>query len=250
MGIAGAASATLIAQWTGAAWFLVILLHRDRKQMGIRFFIPPLAELKPFLRIGWELSVRTFALIGTMTLATAIATRVGVLAVAAHQVAAQLWMFMALVVDALAVAAQALVAGYLGAAKPRTARRVSDRLLFFGLLVGLLLAGGFALLSAFLPKLFTDDVEVIALVMSVFPFVIAMQPINALVFVWDGIFMGHEDFGYLAKAMVISAVAGMGVLLLVIPMGWGLAGVWWGIVTLMSVRLATLAWRYYITISE
>lgn len=247
MGIAGAATATIIAQWAGAAWFLMIFLVRDREQMGIRIFVPPLAELVPFLRIGWELSIRTFALIGTMTLATAIATRVGVTAVAAHQVAAQLWLFMALVVDALAVAAQALVAGYLGAAKPRIARRVADRMLMLGLFAGLILGVGFALLSGLLPRLFTDDAAVIELVLSVFPFIIVMQPINALVFVWDGIFMGNEDFGYLAKAMIISAAAGIGVLLLVIPMGWGLAGVWWAIITLMGVRLATLAGRYFIT---
>lgn len=245
MGIAGAAVATVVAQWTGALWFLAILLRWRRRELGIPLVIPRLAELRPFLRIGWELSVRTFALIGTMTLATAVATRIGVVAVAAHQVAAQLWLFMALIVDALAVAAQALVARYLGAGKPRLARAVSDRMLLFGLLVGLGLAGSFALFSGLLPRLFTDDATVVALVLSVFPFVIAMQPINALVFVWDGIFMGSEDFAYLAKAMVLSAVAAVGVLLLVVPMGWGLRGVWWGIVTLMGVRLATLAARYY-----
>ncbi len=246
MGIAGAAVATVVAQWTGAVWFLAVLLRWKRKEMGIPLIIPHLSELKPFLRIGWELSIRTFALIGTMTLATAVATRVGVTAVAAHQVAAQLWLFMALIVDALAVAAQALVAGYLGADKPRTARMVADRMLLFGLVAGLILGAVFALLSGLLPRIFTDDAVVIALVLSVFPFVIAMQPINALVFVWDGIFMGHEDFAYLAKAMLVSAAAATGVLLLVVPMGWGLAGVWWGIITLMGMRLLTLAWRYYL----
>jgi putative MATE family efflux protein len=244
-GLAGAAWATLIAQWMGALWFVAMLLRWRRETLGIRIVLPPLAELKPFLRIGRELLLRTFALIGTMTLATAVATRVGVLEVAAHQVAAQLWLFLALVVDALAVAAQALVARYLGAGKARRARAVGGRMLFFGLLVGCLLGATFALLSGTLARLFTDDPRVIALVLSVFPFVIVMQPLNALVFVWDGIFMGSEDFAYLAKAMVASALAAGAVLLLVLPMGWGLAGVWWGIVTLMTVRLSSLAWRWF-----
>ncbi|TVR58302.1 MAG: hypothetical protein EA422_16315, partial [Gemmatimonadales bacterium] len=77
------------------------------------------------------------------------------------------------------------------------------------------------------------------------PFVIWMQPLNALVFVWDGIFMGMEDFGYLAVQMILAAVAAGTVLLLVLPLGWGLAGVWSGIVLLMAVRALTLAFRYW-----
>ena len=67
-----------------------------------------------------------------------------------------------------------------------------------------------------------------------------MQPLNALVFVWDGIFMGAEDFRYLALQMVLSAAAAGVVLLLVVPLGWGLQGVWWGIVALMGGRAVTL----------
>lgn len=244
-GIAGAAWATVVAQWTGALLFLGYLLVWKREELGIRIVIPMLRELLPFLKIGWELAIRTFALIGTMTIATAVATRVGVTAVAAHQVAAQLWMFMALIVDALAVSAQALVAGYIGKSQPRLARAVSDRLLLFGLAVGLILAGAFALSSTFLPHIFSDDPAVIALVVSVFPFIVVMQPLNALVFVWDGVFMGIEDFRYLARAMLASAAAGIAILMMVVPAGWGLQGVWWGIISLMIVRMLTLAWRYY-----
>jgi len=72
-----------------------------------------------------------------------------------------------------------------------------------------------------------------------------MQPLNALVFVWDGIFLGAERFRYLAVQMVVSAAVAAAILLLVVPLGWGLRGVWWGIVALMAARAATLAagWR-------
>lgn len=243
-GLAGAAWATVVAQWAGALGFLWVLLGRRRQALGIRIALPRLADLRPFLRVGWELLVRTVALIGTLTLATAVAARVGVLEVAAHQVAAQLWLFLALVVDALAVAAQALVARYRGEGSPERARGAANRLLVWGLGVGVLLGAAFILLAPVLPRLFTDDPAVIRAVLALFPFVALMQPLNALVFVWDGVFMGLEDFRYLALAMVLSATCGALVLLLVLPLGWGLAGVWWGIVTLMGVRLLTLGWRY------
>jgi MATE family multidrug resistance protein len=190
--------------------------------------------------VGGALLVRTVALIATMALATAVAARIGAVAVAAHQVASQLWLLLALVVDALAVAAQALLAG----SPPDEARRLSNRLLGWGLALGLLLGAVFAALRPWLPLLFTDDPAAVARVDTLLPFVIWMQPLNALVFVWDGIFMGARDFRYLAGQMVLSAMVAATVLLLVVPMGWGLAGVWWGIVALMGTRALTLGARY------
>ncbi|MGD2069723.1 MAG: MATE family efflux transporter [Gemmatimonadota bacterium] len=271
-GLEGAAIATALAQWSGAAAFLWLILVGRRKSLGVgRGYRPRPADLLPFLRVGGALLTRTLALIGTMTLATAVATRLGTAAVAAHQVASQLWLLLALVVDALAVAGQAMVARYraggegregdgaarralLGHGRPDgagppgvgpTAREVADRLLAWGLVVGLVLAGGFLLLRPWLPLLFTSDPTALSRVGSLLPFVIWMQPLNALVFVWDGIFMGAEAFRYLAVQMVLSAGAAAAVLLLVVPLGWGLAGVWWGLVALMAGRGVTLAVRYW-----
>ncbi len=243
-GLEGAALATLIAQWVGAAWFLRLLLGSRRRELGIRRRLPALAELRPFLRIGGELVFRTLALIGTLTLATAVATRVGTLQVAAHQVATQIWLLLAMVVDSLAVAAQAMVAGYRGAGDPVMARRASNRLLGWGLLSGCGLGGLFFLLAPVLPRLFTDEAAVLEAVAGIFPFIVFMQPLNAIVFVWDGVFMGAERFRFLAGQMAFAAACAAAVLVLVLPMGWGLSGVWWGIVALMAARAATLAVGY------
>ena len=243
-GLAGAAVATVVAQWIGALVFVVLLLHVRREELGIEPVWPRLRSLLPFLTVGRDLVIRTSALVGTMTLATAVATRVGVTAVAAHQVAAQLWLFLALLVDALAVAAQALVSKHLGADDPETARAVSNRLLQWGLLVGVVLGLAFAALQPVLPALFTDDPATTTAVLGIFGFVAALQPLNGLVFVGDGLYMGAERFGYLAKAMLASAGSAAAVLLLVQPMGWGLEGVWWGLTVLMAVRAVTLAVPY------
>jgi len=243
-GLAGAAWATLIAQWLGAAWFVFLVYGRLRRTWQVPLRLPTPGELTPFLRVGWALLLRTFALISSLTLATAIATRVGVVEVAAHQVAAQLWLFLSLVVDALAIAAQALVARFVGEGRPGEARAVADRLLFMGAVVGVGLGVGFWILRPWLATAFSDDAAVAAMVLAIFPFVALMQPLNAVVFVFDGIYMAVEDFDYLAVAMILSALAAAVVLLLMLPSGWGLAGVWWGITALMFARMATLVWRY------
>lgn len=244
-GLEGAAWATAIAQWAGAIWFLRLLLGSRREELGIHLALPRPRELVPFLRISVELTVRTFALLGTLTLATAVATRVGTLEVAAHQVASQLWLLLALMVDALAVAGQAMVAKYRGAGDGASARAASNRLLVWGLAVGVVLSLLFLAVRPILPRLFTDDAAVLATIDAIMPFVIWMQPLNALVFVWDGVFLGAERFRFLAVQMALSALAAATVLLLVIPRGWGLEGVWWGIVTLMVVRFVTLGVAYW-----
>ncbi len=243
-GLRGAALATLIAQWTGALWFVHLLLRSRRRELGIQPRVPRLAEIRPFLRVGGELALRTLALVGTMTLATAVATRVGTVQVAAHQVGTQIWLLLAMIVDSLAVAAQALVAGYRGSGNIAMARRASNRLLVWGLASGFALGGLFYLLAPVLTRLFTDDPAVLAALAGIYPFVVAMQPLNAIVFVWDGVFMGAERFKFLAVQMAVSALCAAAILLLVLPMGWGLTGVWWGIVALMLVRGVTLAIRY------
>jgi MATE family multidrug resistance protein len=244
LGLAGAAAATAVGQWVGALTFVYLLLQARREELGIEVRWPELRTLVPFLKVGRDLFLRTASLVGTMTLATAMAARVGVTAVAAHQVAAQLWTFLALLVDALAVAAQALVSKHLGADDPETARAVANRLLQWGLAVGVVLGLGFWSLRPVLPGFFTDDPETIAALLDVYLFVVVLQPLNGLVFVGDGIYMGAEAFPYLAKAMIGTALAAAVVLLLVNPMGWGLTGVWWGIATLMAGRLLTLAGPY------
>lgn len=243
-GLTGAAVATVTAQWMGALAFMVLLFRTYRADFHITWFWPTPRALLPLLRVGRDLIMRTAALVGTMTLATAVAARVGVTAVAAHQVAAQLWLFMALVVDALAVAAQALVAKHLGAEVPERARTVSNRLLGWGVLLGCGLGIGFGLLRPVLPGFFTDDAATIQAILTVFPVVALLQPLNGFVFVGDGIYMGAERFPYLAKAMLLAAGGAAAILLLVQPMEWGLSGVWAGITVLMVLRTLTLAVPY------
>lgn len=244
-GIAGAAAATLIAQWTGAFIFLWLLLVRHRREFGIRLIAPSLREMMPLIQVGGHLLIRTGSLVATMTIATAVAARIGVVEVAAHQVANQLWGFLALIVDALAIAGQSLLSKYIGEESPREARAVGNRLLQWGLVVGIALGVIFWLGRPFLPHLFTEDPETIRMVLVIFVFVALLQPLNGLVFVWDGLYMGAEAFRYLAVTMVFAAATGVSLLAATLYFEWGLTGVWWAITAMMFVRLATLGVTWF-----
>ncbi len=242
-GLAGAAWATTVAQWLGAGLF-IRLFWRRRDVFSLRRGWPDLAALQPLFGAGRALLIRSGALLSSFTLATAVATRQGDAVVAAHQVAVQLWIFLALVVDALAIAGQALIGRHFVSEREK-ARAYARRLVGWSVVAGLVLAALMAAGWAALPDLFSNDADVIAQVDGVYWFIVGMQPLNAVVFVWDGIAIGASQFVYLAAATLGAGLATAAVLGAVQLWGWGLAGVWWALVVMMVVRFATLAWWHF-----
>jgi Na+-driven multidrug efflux pump len=91
---------------------------------------------------------------------------------------------------------------------------------------------------------FTDVAEVRAQVHRIWLLFALMQPLAGAVFALDGILIGAGDTRYLMWAMV--AAAGLfGVFdLAVVAFGWGLTGVWIGLVLFIAARLGTLLPRF------
>ena len=240
MGVVGAAVATAVAQVFGAAWFLLLMVRSE--VLSIRWVWPGRDALAPLWGAGRALVVRTGALLATLTIATAVAARVGTAAVAAHQIAMQLWLFLALSLDALAIAGQAMVAKALGEGARSEAKSIADRLLLFGGAAGTVLTVALLAVRPWLGGWFTTDAGVLSAFAAIYGFLALMQPLNGLVFVWDGVAIGAEAYGFLAVGTVAAGIVAVGLLALVIPLGLGLAGVWWAIVAMMVVRAVFLAW--------
>ncbi|KAL4419186.1 hypothetical protein ABPG77_007776 [Micractinium sp. CCAP 211/92] len=250
-GVRGAATATTVAEWVAAAAYMGGLWARrdalgglhPRLVLGSRVG-DALDEMLPFLQAGGAMLMRTGLLLGTKTLASATAARLGVVPVAAHQVVTQLWLLSSLIVDSVAIAGQSLVAVQLGKGDVREARAVSNRLLGLGIGAGAALAAAFWLAEPVIPSIFSNDADVEAAVRQVLPIAVAMLPINAAVYVFDGIITGASDFKFMAGAMVLAAGTAAGLLLGVEPLGLGLPGVWYAMGLLMVSRLGTMMWRY------
>ncbi|KAK9823864.1 hypothetical protein WJX72_006021 [[Myrmecia] bisecta] len=248
MGVSGAAVATAACE-TGAALAYTGLLWQRRDVLGL-WPLPALslqevqADYLPFLHAGGAVLARTFLLLGTKTLASAVATRLGTVSIAAHQVLMQLWLLASMVVDSLAVSGQTLVAVALGRGATREARDISDRLLQMGMALGLGIAFLYAICGPFLPHLFSSDAAVNDQVLALLPLAVSLLPINSLVYVLDGVFVGASDFKFLAGAMVLAAASTLVLLLVVEPLDLGLEGVWTALAVLMVGRLTTLGWRY------
>lgn len=245
LGINGAAIASVVAQWAGVVWFIVLMQRQHNRERLVMFRGLTWAGMRPLMGASAALVIRTGSLLAVFAVATAVASRISNTAIGAHQVASQLWLFLALVVDSLAIAGQSMIGPRVSSGRSDLARMVANRLLQFGLVVGIGLAVLMAAASSVLPHLFTDDATVLAAVDSVFWFVVVMQPINALVFVWDGIGVGASAFRFLAGSMLAAALISIAVLLAVLPMGGDLVMVWWGLTVLMMLRLGALTWWHY-----
>lgn len=150
------------------------------------------------------LAARTAAVGGTFALAIALVSRIDPVQAAAHQVCFQVWLASSLLADALAVAAQSLVARNVAAGAPQAADAVIRRTCQLSAVLGVSLSVVLWALEPVLPQLFTDDPIVVAHIRELLPFVLLTQPLNALAFTLDGVLYGVQGFAWAAKAMLLA----------------------------------------------
>jgi putative MATE family efflux protein len=240
MGVTGAAWATVVAQWVAAAWFLALLYGTHRKRLGIGVAESGIdaAAVKKVLGAGWPMMVRSAALLAALGATTIAASRIGTPQLAAHQIALQIWLLLSLVLDAYAIAAQAMVGTDVGASETEAAWSISNRLLVLGLGTGLLLSLLLVIVSPWILSIFSVEPVVAREFWSIYPIVVLLQPLTALVYVLDGIGIGASAFRFLASSMV---VAGAATLMYLFFAGSTLVGVWSAVVVLTVMRLGALA---------
>ena len=241
-GIGASALATVVAQWGAAAVYLRTI-GRSARALGVALR-PHLAELRRLLKVAGALVVRTSALRGSLVLATAVAARIGTADLGAHQVAFELWSALALALDAVAIAGQAITGRLLGAGDVEGARAAGRRMIELGVVTGVAAGALIAALRGVLPSVFTDDQEVRRLAAFVLWYVAVLQPVNGVVFVLDGILIGAGDLRFLAGAMAaagaVFAIAAGAVLVLDGGLGW----LWVAIGAFMVARLVPLLARF------
>jgi putative MATE family efflux protein len=230
-GLRGSAWGTFIAQLLTVAIFIGLLRRRSVRSR------PNRARMARVVRDGLRLVMRTLGIVGAFACATAAATRMGETQAAAHQITNQLFTFLALALDALALAGQVLVAESLGANDRHGATHTIERLLritaVFGAAVGLIVVAG----APWFPRLFSSD----GAVQSVAAHALVMLGIvcipGAVAFLYDGIYQGTSDYNYLVKG-TLAALAIFVPLWLVIMVrpAIGLTALWGALAIWMFAR--------------
>lgn len=249
-GIEGAAWATTVATWMGAATFLVLLARRLRPALAnqpvtlrasLRLDPRVLGEM---LALSRDLLLRSYGLQAALFMGTRMAAGLGTTSLAAHQVAWQIWLGLALLLDSLAIAGQALVGRLLGGHDPGQARAVGNRLCRWGFVLGLAFCGVVWIAQGAMARLFTADPEVVRSVESILWLLALMQIPNAVLFVIDGLLIGAGDFRFLRNAMIALGVFGAATAWAGGTYFGSLRGVWLGVSVFMLARTWVMVHRW------
>ena len=249
LGIAGSAIGSVLAQLASAAALLAVVVRAARREGAA--LSPDRAGILAAAHAAIALVVRTVTLraallVTTYAVATADPPTGGSRTVdlATHQLALTLWGFLAFVLDAIAIAAQAITGRYLGANDIVTARAVTRRMIQWGLVCGVVTGLALAAASPWLGGLFSNDAAVQDRLVPVLLVAAIAQPVAGVVFVLDGVLIGAGDGTYLAWAGTAILVVYAPAALLLGAYGGGLVWIWVSFCSLfMGARLVALVHR-------
>lgn len=246
-GVAGSAIGTALTQ-TAMGVVLAVVVTRAARRHGTPLR-PDLSRIGGAGRAGFPLLLRTVTLRLAVISTAVVAAQLGVAALAAHQVVMALFNLLALALDALAIAAQALTGRALGEGDARRARQLTRTLLWWGVGAGLVLTAVFVAGHGIAGNVFTDDPSVRAAIAAGVLVLALAQPLAGWVFVLDGVLIGAGDGPYLAWAGLVNllvylpAVAAVAVWAPAGPVG--LAWLWAAFMgAFLGSRAVTLGVRY------
>lgn len=245
-GIAGSAAGTVIAQWgMVGAYVLVIRRLAATHQASARARREGMGSMA---RSGGWLFLRTVSLRAALLATVAVATGIGTDELAGWQIVFTIFSAAAFALDALAIAAQALIGKELGAGDERQVHRVLTRTVAWGAWFGVVVGALIAVLSGVIGIVFTGDAMIAALVQPALLILAVAQPIAGVVFVLDGVLMGANDARYLAIAGGLNLLPFLPALWIIAASGVDAApGLIWLAVAFFGVyllaRLGTLGWR-------
>ncbi|MGW3783160.1 MATE family efflux transporter [Micromonospora chokoriensis] len=238
LGLVGSAVANVVAQTLCGALFAAALVA---ERVSLR---PRPRVIRQQLVLSRDLLIRGLAFQASFLSATAVAARFGAAAVGAHQIALQLWFFTALVLDALAIAAQSLVGAALGAGDDAGARALARRIGLLGGICGVVFALFVAAGAGVVPTWFSSDPGVREQAMIAWPWFVVMLPLAGVVFALDGVLIGAGDVRYLRNLTIVAALGGfLPAIWLAYALDLGLGGIWAGLTVFVVIRLVALLLR-------
>lgn len=155
---------------------------------------------------GWLL-IRSASLRAALIILVSVASVMGTVSLAAIQISQTLFNSLALVLDSLAIAGQAMIGLYVGKDDTITVQQVHRRLVVwgvgFGVVVGVLLGA----VSPFIGRAFTSSPEVVSTLTVLVIILAVSMPLAGYVFTLDGVLLGASDARYLAIAQFAAAAA-------------------------------------------
>ena len=206
MNVEGAAWASVIAQGVMAVLAFILLLNKT--PFNLKFTFKFNKEIKNLLAISLNLIIRAMSLNVALYLANSYATKYGQNYIAAQTIAFQIWLFFAFFIDGYASVGSIVSGKLLGEKNYEKMWRLSVKLSRYSIIIAILLASICGLFYKEIGLLFSKDEFVLQSFYGIFWIVLLMQPINAVAFVFDGIFKGLAEAVTLRNLLIVATFLG------------------------------------------
>jgi MATE family multidrug resistance protein len=243
MNIVGAAWASVISQAVMTILALILLLKKTPFRLKISF--PLNKEFKKLLSISINLAIRAAALNVALYFANSFATKYGDNYIAAQTIAFQIWLFFAFFIDGYSSVGNIVSGKLLGEENYKKLWRLSVKLSRYSIIIAFILATVCSLFYFQIGKLFSHDKEVLQSFYSIFWIVLIMQPINAIAFVFDGIFKGLSEATTLRNLLIFATFLGfIPVLLIGDYFNLKLYAIWIAFSIWMLIRASVLVVKF------
>lgn len=202
----GAAWASLIAQFVMA--ILAFVLLKWKTTISLKLQLPFNREIKSLIYMSLNLFVRTIALNLALLLAVREATSLGDEYIGAHTIAVNIWLFSAFFIDGYSAAGNSMGGRLLGAKNYDLLWLLAKKINLYGFIVStILLVLGFVFYEP-LGRLFSKEETVLNAFYGIFFIVLLGLPMNAIAFLFDGMFKGMGEMKYLRNVLLTSTLFG------------------------------------------
>ncbi len=244
MYIDGAAYASVISQIIMALMSVILVLKKTA--IPLKIVLPVHPEIKRLLGMILNLFVRTLALNLALYFGTAYATSYGKEYIAAYTIGLNLWLLFAFMIDGYSSVGNIMSGKLLGQKDYKTLILLNKKLMRYGLVLGFI----FILLGALFYKpigsVFTKEQTVLEQFYRVFWVILAMQPICAFTFIFDGSFKGLGEMKYLRNVLIIATTFGFIPTLLFFDfLDFKLYAIWIAFCVWMFLRGIFLYFKFY-----
>jgi len=208
LNVDGIAWATVISQYTGLLFglFLMGKYYSDVFRYFDKNKLLQVEKIKKFFNVNFDLFIRTLFLIFVFSFFTAKSAEFGDTVLSANSILLQLWLILSYGVDGFAFAAESLVGKYMGRRDEPMLKKTVKYVLAWGLAQGFVLSLIFFIWIKEIIILYTNQTIVIETAMQYAMWTIFAPLINAVCFIWDGVFIGATAARPMRNSMVFSTL--------------------------------------------
>lgn len=242
LGFGGIAWGTLVAQYTGMALAVILMIVYYRRffhYIDIRGSIR-LSKMKRFFMLNADLFVRSLSFLFIYAGLTSLAAGYGDVALAVSSIMMKLMLLYSYFIDGFAYAGEALSGRYIGAKDKGSLVRAVKVIFLWCAGIGIVSTFGYWAGGEWLFRFMATDPVVIAESARYLPWLLIMPLVSCVAFTWDGIFIGATATKAIRNSM-LWAVVGFFASYWLLEGKYGVQSLWVGYMAHLVIRTAYLS---------